>query len=98
MFTRTAPHAEKVTSVPGSTPAERPRKAAVSEGRPDFLKMVVAMLDAHISRVDYFDTPGGDEVIKLLRRARAHREKSHHEVPARAGAVGEQRSTVSAER
>ena len=96
MFTRIAPHAEKVTSVPGSTPAERPRKAAVSEGRPDYLKMVVAMLDAHISRVDYFDTPGGDELMKLLRRARAHRKI--HEEPARAGAGGEQRSPGSAGR
>lgn len=81
MFTRTASHAEKVASAPSPTPAERPRKAAESEGRPDYLKMVVAMLDAHISRVDYFDTPGGDELKKLLRRARAHRET--HEEPAR---------------
>lgn len=48
-----------------------------TEHRPHYLSLVFGLIDAHISGIDYFDTPGGQELSRLLRERRglAHTTK-----------------------
>jgi hypothetical protein len=41
--------------------------------RPHVLAIVFGLLDAHVSHIDYFDTIGGDEVVRMYRRRHALR-------------------------
>ena len=56
-------------------------KAQVEHGtehRPHYFSLVFGLIDAHISGIDYFDTPGGQELSRLLRERRglAHTTKN----------------------
>jgi hypothetical protein len=46
------------------------------EGRPHLFALAFGALDAHLNNIDYFDTAGGDELMRLYRRRRALRHRS----------------------
>lgn len=46
------------------------------EGRPHLFALAIGALDAHLNQIDYFDTVGGDELMRLYRRRRALRHRS----------------------
>jgi hypothetical protein len=52
--------------------AKHPTAQAVheTEHRPHYFSLVFGLIDAHISGIDYFDTPGGQELRRLLRERR----------------------------
>ncbi len=48
-----------------------------SDDRPHLMTIAFGALDARINKLDYFDTEGGQELLRLYRRRRAQR---HHPV------------------
>ena len=52
---------------------------AVSErrrdDRPHLMTIALGALDARINKIDYFDTAGGQELLRLYRRRRAQRHR-----------------------
>jgi hypothetical protein len=46
------------------------------DGRPHLFALAFGALDAHVNKIDYFDTVGGEELIRLYRRRRALRQRS----------------------
>lgn len=44
-------------------------------GRPHLLTMAIGAFDARVNHIDYFDTSGGQEVLRWYRQRRAHRPR-----------------------
>ena len=56
--------------------AEQPRPTEVGSGdlRPHVFALAFGLLDAHVSGVDYLDTAGGEELMRLYHQRQAHRQ------------------------
>jgi hypothetical protein len=46
--------------------------------RPRLLTMAIGALDARVNHIDFFDTSGGEEVLRWYRQRRAHRPRRIH--------------------
>jgi hypothetical protein len=55
------------------------RHASRPDGaRPHLLTMAIGALDARVNHIDYFDTTGGEEVLRWYRQRRAQRPRRTH--------------------
>ena len=52
----------------------RPAEAASGDLHPHVFALAFGLLDAHVSGVDYFDTAGGEELMRLYHQRQAHRQ------------------------
>jgi hypothetical protein len=71
----------KHARTPGSRAADNaelpgPADAASGDQRPHVLAIAFGLLDAHVSGVDYFDTAGGKELLRLYRRRQLERHRA----------------------
>lgn len=49
------------------------------DDRPHLMTIAIGALDARINHIDYFDTSGGEEVLRWYRRRRAqHQRRTPH--------------------
>lgn len=46
------------------------------DDRPHLMTIALGALDARINHLDYFDTEGGQELLRLYRRRRAQRHQA----------------------
>ena len=48
--------------------------------RPHLMTIAIGALDARINHIDYFDTSGGEEVLRWYRRRRAQHQRRSSQV------------------
>lgn len=59
----------------GAPAASHPVGSDDSSGRPHLFAIAMGALDAHLNQVDFFDTVGGKELLRLYRRRHAVQER-----------------------
>jgi hypothetical protein len=61
-----------------TVPAQRaPQQADQAAERAHLMTIALGLLDARVSRVDFFDTVGGREVTRMYRQLQLHRRATH---------------------
>lgn len=77
---------------------DAPVTAEQHDERPHVSDLVLGLIDARVTGVDFFDTVGGVEVQRMYRRHQAHRRAHRGEQVSSPAAEGAARRRVAAVR